>query len=560
MTFRSSRLSRLARLMSAAVMVALLGLGLMVDQPVTAQVDGDTYTNPTYGYQLQWDPDVWTVPDDGTGDLTLESDRVQLFLQSGQFYDGDATACRDDLAGRLPDDPAVGSSEPYDGDGELDGESDGRAFTTLRVELTGADGQEARTVVERIDCRTVVSGEAVLAITWIVSIDDYPEAAELTDQLLSGLVIPSFQVPDSTVAGIEGSTYTDPDYGFTISWDDANWFPFAPVDAVFGLNDETSLISFDLPDEFDGDAARCVEETLNRVTSSPGLVEATPIEIDGEEVAGRDDAGWSYTAVDADYGGAEQFVEIRCAQIPGESRTLRAVHSGPIASYQSEAELAAPVFASLTVNDDSGTPGPDDASATPTGNGTPAATPAIEDDTPVSDEGTPVIDEGTPVTASPQATPASSANGDLTTFGSEVGGWSISYDATVWTPMDPTLYSTVDLALSASSLVVTFDTVATNGVDPRDILAGVVDGEIRSASAGGSSLERLDDPPTGSLAGAVGEAYGYESTTGGSSRAKAVIIVPLDEGNAVVVRVYGTPEGYAEEGGDLADLLNGLSV
>ena len=537
-----------SRLLTFLAVATLVGCGLLANRPVTAQVEGDTYTNPTYRYQLQWDPDVWAVAEDGTGDLTLESDLIQLYLQSGQFYDGDATACRDDLVGRLPDDPAVTASEPYDGEGQLDGASDGRAFATLRVELAASDGQDVRTVVERIDCRTVVAGEAVLAITWIAPVDDFQDAAELTDDLLGGLVIPSFQAPGADVTGVTDSTYTDPDYGFTLSWNEADWFPFNPVDAVLGLNDETSLISLDLPNEFAADPAACVEATLGELEASPGLVEASPVQRDGEDVAGLDDTGWSYAAVDADYGGAEQFVEVRCAAIPGQDTTIRAVHSGPIGSYEAESDLAAPVFASLTVAEAGDGRQRRDTEATPTDNGTPAATPAVEG-TP-SARTTPAT-EGTPT--APRATPAGPQGTDVTTFAAEEAGWSISYDAAVWTPLDPALYATVDLALRADVAVVTFETVPADGADPRAILDGIIETEIRAPANAGADIQRLDDPPAASVDGAVSEAYSNQSA-GGISVAEAVVVVPVEDDNAVVVRIYTSGDGYA----DARDALNAL--
>ena len=537
------------RLLSVLTIAALVGFGLIANHPATAQVEGDTYTNPTYRYQLQWDPDVWTVAEDGTGDLTLESDLVQLYLQSGQFYNGDATACRDDLVGRLPDDSAVTSSDPYDGEGQLDDELNGRAFATLRVDLAASDGQDARTVVERIDCRTLVAGEAVLAITWIAPVDDFTAAAEVTDDLLGGLVIPSFQAPGSSVDGVEGSTYTDPDFGFMLSWDGTDWFPFSPVDAVLGLNDETSLIAFDLPDGFAGDAAACVEGTLADLESSPGLVDASPIQRDGEDVAGLDDTGWSYATVDADYGGAEQFVEVRCAAIPGQDTTIRAVHSGPIGSYEAESDLAAPVFASLTVAETEngrqrGTP-----VATPTGSGTPAATPAPN--------GTPQAPGPDATPGTPQATPALAGGTDLTTFAAEEGGWKVSYDAAVWTPLDPALYATVDLALRADVAVVTFETVPADGSDPRAILDGIIETEIRPPANAGGDSQQLDDPPTAPVDGAVSDAYSNQSA-GGVSVVEAVVVVPVEGDNAVVVRVYTSGDGYADARDAVNSLLEGF--
>lgn len=567
---------RPSRTASVTVAVALTITAVLAGPRVLAQVDGDTYTNPTYAYQVQWDADVWDVVNEASGDLTLESDVAEVYFQSGQFYDGDATACRDDLVERLPDEESVVSVVPFEGDGDLDGESEGRAYSTLEVVLE-EDGDE-RTVVERIDCRTIVAGEAVLAITWLAPVDDLDVANEPIGDLLDSLVIPSFQDPDTGADGVDGDRYTDPDYGFSLAWDGGDWAPFVPVDALFGLNSGSSLISFDLPREFDGDPAQCVETSLDRLGSSAAIVEISPIEIDGEPVAGLDDAGWSYAAVDVDYGGTRQFVEIRCAAIPGEDVTLRAVHSGAIETYETEAGLGSDVFASLTVIDAEPTePGSD---ATPVADATPVVdepdgTPVPVAGTPVSDPpaatpspdapaATPVPDppSGTPVSEGPGGTPGATPvadvpDGDFSTFEPDDGDWLLVYDGGVWTPLDPAIYATVDLALGGESTVVTFDTVPSNGSSPQEIVDAIVSTEILAVTGDEDDVERLDAPPIGAFADAAGEAYGFV-TASGADVAMAVIAIPLSGETAVVIRGYAGPDGFGPAQDAFEDLLDGF--
>lgn len=545
--------TRLVSISTATLVLSVIGLSVGLLPLAGAQVDENTYVNPTYGYQLEWDPDDWEVAADGPGDLALSSDLVDIYLQSGQFYAGDATACRDDLLDRLPDDDTVADSRPYDGDGEQTSEADGRAYSTLVVDLNETDDQDARTVVERIDCRTLVAGEAVLAITWLAPIEDAEEAIETADNLLDALVIPSFQGQGADVAGLEGASYTDPDLGFSVTWDDSDWTSFVPVDAIFGLNSTTSLISFTLPDDYDGDAAACVEQTLDDLGSSPGIVDVSPIEIDGQEVAGLDDAGWSYAAIDANYGGTEQFVAVRCAAIPGSMLNLRAIQSGPIHSYEDEAELAAPVFASLTVTDSGD--GGSDSGATPAGTdeATPAATPFPDQGTPVPDA-TPAVDgsEGTPQPAEDDG-----ASGGLTTFEAGDAQWALDYDSSIWEPLDPAIYATVDLALGGGSAVVTFDRVASDGKDPQAILDDLVDAEILSPSGDDANVEELDAPPIPSDS-AVGAAYRYV-TAGGAVVSLGIDVVPLDDDSVVVVRIYAPMDGLAGDADNLQNLLDGFT-
>ncbi len=550
------RSGRVAMSMIAAAVLILLSAALALTAGgVTAQDDDDTYVNPTYGYRIEWDPDFWEVLGDASGDLALRSDLVEIYLQSGQFYAGDATACRDDLVDRLPDDDTVLSSESYEGDVERSGEEDGRAFTTLQVELDETDDRDARTVIERIDCRTLVAGEAVLAITWLAPIDDAAQATESAETLLDALVIPSFRGQGADVTGLEAGSYVDPELGFSLAWDESDWTSFVPVDAIFGLNSTTSLISFSLPDDYDGDAAICVERSLGDLEVSPGIVEVTPIERDGEEVAGLDNAGWSYAAIDADYGGAEQFVEVRCAAIPGTGLTLRAIHSGPIEAYDAETDLAAPVFASLVI-DGSDDETNEEATPEPTDDATPEA------DEPTEPEATPAVGAGSPTPDEPAATPEPSDDVvppvGTDTFAPDDGGWSLSYDGDIWTPLDPAIYATVDLALAGERSTVTLDTTGTAGRDVEEILADLVEAEIVGPAGEGTDIVQLDDPPIPSD-DAVGVAY-RSTRPGGVAFASAIVIIPVDDESAVVVRIYASADSLAEDYDAFADLLSGVTI
>ncbi len=552
MSFSRARHGRarfgLVSTVAATLLLVSIGLPSVTGPNAVAQADEASYINPTYGYQIAWEPDVWEIVEGGPGDLALTSDMGEIYFQSGQFYAGDATACRDDLVDRLPDEDNVLSSVPFEGDGEQSAETEGRAYSTLQVELDETDGQDARTVIERIDCRTVVAGEAVLAITWLASIADADQAVAAADDLLEALVIPSFQGSRAEIDGLAGGTYTDPDLGFALTWDESDWASFVPVDAIFGLNSAASLISFSLPADFGGDAAGCVETTLDDLGSSPGIVDVTPIQVDGEDVAGLDDAGWSYAAIDANYGGAEQFVEARCASIPGSEVVLRAIHSGPIESYDVEAELAAPVFASLTVEGDGG--------AGTVSGATPVATDAPEP------AATPTAGEGTPVLGNPAATPRPSDEpapaDDLDVFTSEDGGWSLAYDGTIWQPLDPAIYATVDLAIRGGSSVVTFDTTPTDDRDIQEILDDLVQREIRNPAGDDQGVERIEDVPVPS-GDAVGEGYRYR-TPAGVEAALGIIVIPIDGPSAVVVRVYVRADAESDDFDALEILLSGISV
>lgn len=560
MQLRSAWSARRFHRAVAVAMLALLGLaGLPGPSPVRAQIDGDTFADPDYGYTLTWDGDVWSPSDDQSGDLVLESDLVQIFFQSGQFYDGDAVACRDDLVDRLPDDPTVESVEAADDLADAVAEDDGRAYATLRVEITPDGTDEPRTFAERIECRTVVAGEAVLAITWLAPIDDYDDAATQVADLLAALDVPTFQAPGDEIAGVDGDSYLDPAYGFGLRWDRDDWAPFDPVDATFGLSNAVSIISFDVLTDYGDDGAACVEGSLDALEESPALAEATTLGRDGDDVAGLDDQGWSYLAVDADFGGTAQFVAFRCIGLPGTDLTLRAVHSGPIDGYEEQADLAAPVFESLTL------PGGTDEPAE-------AATPEAPESASPSSDGTPQPEEPAPgpdedasptpeAAATPSAEPEPSApDVDLDTFDQPDGAWSLSYDPETWTTLDRALYATVDLALrdADGALTVTVDTLDSNGAAPADVLDGLVAVEIDGLAGDDTEIDEVGETE-GTPEGGVSARY---EIAGGDQGVRVIglIVVPAGDDTMAVVRVFATAEEFTGAGGDLAGLLAGYDV
>lgn len=543
MQLRSAWSARRFHRAVAIATLALLGLaGLMGPSPVRAQIDGDTFADPDYGYTLTWDGDVWSPSDDQSGDLVLESDLVRIFFQSGQFYDGDAVACRDDLVERLPNDPMVESVEAADDLADAAAAEDGRAYATLRVEITPDGADEPQTFAERIECRTVVAGEAVLAITWLAPIDDYDDAATQVADLLATLDVPTFQAPGGDITGVDGDSYLDPQYGFGLSWDGDDWAPFDPVDAALGLSNAISIISFDVLTDYGDDGAACVEGSLDALEESPALAEVTTLERDGDDVTGLDDPGWSYLAVEADFGGTAQFVAFRCVGLPETDLTLRAVHSGPIDGYEEQADLAAPVFESLTLP--GGTDEPAEAA-------TPDAPDAPESAAPSADA-TPEPEEPTPEPSAPDA--------DRDTFDQPDGAWSLSYDPETWTTLDRALYATVDLALrdAGGAVTVTVDTLDSNGAAPADVLDGLVAVEIDGLAGDDTGIDEVGEIE-GTPGDGVSARYEIASADQGA-RVVGLIVVPAGDGTVAVVRAFATAEDFAGAEDELADLLAGYDV
>ncbi len=88
-------------------------------------VDGNDYTSPTYGYELTWDEDIWTVEDESSEDdidaLSLSSDILTLNVTGYNSGDGDPETCLDNYLGVLTDRGNGGS----DGEAEIVSGDDG---------------------------------------------------------------------------------------------------------------------------------------------------------------------------------------------------------------------------------------------------------------------------------------------------------------------------------------------------------------------------------------------------------------------------------------------------
>lgn len=150
------------------------------DEPASdgENVDGNTYTSPTFGYRLEWDDEAWDVEDEGQ-DLYAEGrDTIQLFetdrtsyliVEGFEGYDGDPDAC---LEGSV-DEVGGEDLEPLeDEDGEvIAGAEDGRAFAAYS--FTTPTDDEVSERVAYVECQTLDEGESVVVFTHVAAADTY---------------------------------------------------------------------------------------------------------------------------------------------------------------------------------------------------------------------------------------------------------------------------------------------------------------------------------------------------------------------------------------------------
>lgn len=506
-----------------------------------AQVSGSTYTDPQFGYSLSWDEEIWTVVEDGGVNLSLQSESTEVHLQSGAFYGGDAVACRDDLAARLPNEANVETVDPFAVNEEVvSGEEDGRAFAAFAITIVDDETGDAMAAVEMIDCRTVVPGEAILAIIWITPIDSYETATSETSVLLTSLQIPTFAGASDEIPGVSDGSYVDPDYGYRIAWDSGQWLPYRPSGYDLGLDSGGSFILLDAFDGFDGDAQNCLAETVGQFRETREGAQVEPLELEGFESSGRDDAGWEYSAFSLQSGaGARQFVVFRCATLVEGESVIAATHFGMSSSAEEELALGNAVFATLSPEGD-----------------VVEATPGETDETPESDPRD-VVDDIVPPNETPADEDATTPPTDLAdpqTYTDANSNWQITYDAALWTIQDPVLYATSNLALSDGSTTVTFTTMPQFEGDAAACLQEVVSAEIIEAE-GVSNPVPMAVPE--SVGGVVLAGYTYEM----SSETTASVVFGcqiLESGDALVVRAYLPADAPATDADAVVRLIEGI--
>lgn len=181
------------------MMVALGGSAI---SPAAAQVGGDSYTDPAYDWNVSWDDDIWTTVDNPTYELVLSNEAESyVFFQNRDEW-GDAQDCLDGRVDEVASEDGVDDLEPLeDEDGDPIGtNSNDRATATYSLTFTGSGRPIDR--VNAFDCRVLVPGEAVLAVTYVTSADAYEDDVADVDDLLVDLTIPETTSADETPTGI----------------------------------------------------------------------------------------------------------------------------------------------------------------------------------------------------------------------------------------------------------------------------------------------------------------------------------------------------------------------
>jgi hypothetical protein len=168
------------RRLTALVIVLLLCLSAI--PALAAQIEGDTWTSPTYHFSVSWAGTDWQPQADSTltavgperlDRLHLVNAVSSLYFEGATRYQGDISACVAQEANLLGEESGVSNIRPYrDEEGQplvASGPNAQAAAFTLTLNVSGNELD----LVEYVECRVLIPGQAVLVITLVTPPDSF---------------------------------------------------------------------------------------------------------------------------------------------------------------------------------------------------------------------------------------------------------------------------------------------------------------------------------------------------------------------------------------------------
>jgi hypothetical protein len=165
---------RFKRSLSALVVAVLLLASAAAG--ILAQIEGERWTSPTYGFSVSWAGTEWQP--DPAGTLTAVGperlDRIHLlngvsslYFEGATRYEGDLTACVAEEANLLAQETGVSEIRPYRDEDGVQLIADGPNSSAAAFTLTLSIGDQEVELVDYVECRTLIPDQAVLIITLV---------------------------------------------------------------------------------------------------------------------------------------------------------------------------------------------------------------------------------------------------------------------------------------------------------------------------------------------------------------------------------------------------------
>ena len=171
---------RIPRPLAAFLATALL---LTAATPViTAQIAGETWTSPTYGFSVSWAGTSWEPDPNGTltavgperlDRLHLVNGVSSLYFEGATRYEGNLTSCVAAEANLLAQESGVSDIRPYRDEEGVELAADGPGVSAAAFTLTLSVGEQEVELVDYVECHTLIADEAVLIVTLVTEPDAF---------------------------------------------------------------------------------------------------------------------------------------------------------------------------------------------------------------------------------------------------------------------------------------------------------------------------------------------------------------------------------------------------
>ena len=274
-----------------------------------ARLDGNTYFGPEFGWSVSWDETSWTDPyethSDGYEYVALNAADDSLGatarLLATNAYGGDVDKCVEQWGDALEGGGLFEDVERTELDQGIDLPPDA-AEGAYTYHTTISD--DPFIWVEYVQCRPLSDGVNLLVALSTAS-TDYEKALPLFADLVDAISIDDTQpsAPEtSNPDRIEGTTYNGLEYGWSLSWEDADW-----TDPYEEHRDGTEYVVLSTPDEpyasgrvdatdmFGGDVDACVDgwDDILRNSGTMRHVKETEVEAGIELTEGAAEGAYS---------------------------------------------------------------------------------------------------------------------------------------------------------------------------------------------------------------------------------------------------------------------------
>lgn len=179
--------------------VAVLAL-LLAGQPslARAQLSGETWVSPTYGFSVSWAETGWEA--DANAMLTAAGpeklDRLHLingvsslYIEGATRYQGSLPACVETEAALLAQEGGVSNIRTFEEDG-VPLIADGPNASSAAFRLTLDAGGQALELVDFIECRVLAPGESVLIITLVTEPGIFRSELAQAQPVIDSIVVP----------------------------------------------------------------------------------------------------------------------------------------------------------------------------------------------------------------------------------------------------------------------------------------------------------------------------------------------------------------------------------